>query len=670
MALQNFVSELKNRGVYQVAAVYAAAAWALLQVADIAFPLMGLPDRAISFLLLTAALFFPVALILAWMLDWTPAGIRVTSNETPRSTKSTSSFRLIEFVILVFLVGLVGYLYWERLILTRTIEETAAKAQVEISEAAANPDLAYNSIAVLPFATMSDRAEDSYFGDGLAEEILNLLAKLRELKVAARTSSFAYRDNNEDVREIARVLGVRHILEGSVRRSDKKIRVTAQLIDAASGFHLWSETYDRNFEDIFQIQDNIAQQVTQALQLILSKDSTALIQTQPTENLEAYDYYLQAKDYLRRPVDENTLDSALSLLHLAIDLDPEFAAARAAICSALLDYYHIQRSKDYFTSAERACYAALTLDVESVQVYIALGNLYLTSGQLGMAEAQIRKAVVMDPENIEGSLAYSDLFLKKGEHGKALATLDHLLEKEPRHWQAHYKKAVILFETGELEQSVISLNRTLELSPDNQHAYNALGSAYFMMGRFRESSEAFSKSLAMEPTTVTYSNIGTSYFYQGEFEQAAAMYRKAINMASDDYELRGNLGEALWYSGDSVAARKSYEKAIELARDMLQVNPENAFIIGSIGLYQARMGKREKALLQTNRALEILPVTMITQYIAAWTFTSLQDFESATLALQQAIALGYPVNLAASDPALDALMRSHLPARQLVESQN
>ena len=285
MDLRQFIAELKGRGVYRVTAIYCAGAWALLQVADVMFPVLGLPDWSITAVLLASAVGFPVALVLAWLFDLTAGGVvEAPPLQTNGPRIDWSKTRVLELVVLLGLAGLVGYLYYDRL----TEPGTVATAPVT------DPATGRTSIAVMPFVNMSGVQEMEYLGDGLAEEILNLLAKLNELNVAARTSSFYFKNKQVDIKEIGSRLGVGHVLEGSVRHQSGKVRVTAQLIDSSNGFHLWSETYDREASDLLALQDEIAGQVVETLQILLSTESRETLSSRGFVDPLAYDYYLRA----------------------------------------------------------------------------------------------------------------------------------------------------------------------------------------------------------------------------------------------------------------------------------------------------------------------------------------------------------------------------------------
>lgn len=320
MHARQFIAELKTRKVDRVAVFYSAGAWALLQVADLLFPIMGLPDTGVTIVLAVAALGFPIALCLAWWFDITDQGVvEAPVVDISGERLTLSPLHAIELLLILALMALVAFLYFDRLGPT-SADETATSRKVSAGAAHRRP-----SIAVMPFVNMSSSSEGGYFGDGLAEEILNLLAKLKELDVAARTSSFYFKGKDTDVKSIGEKLGVGHVLEGSVRLQANKIRVTAQLIDGSNGFHMWSETYDRDLDNIFELQDDIASKVTDQLHLILSPQSRDLLNRDLDIDPLAYDYYLRGRDYLRQPFDESVLQSALEWFTKSVQVSPQFA---------------------------------------------------------------------------------------------------------------------------------------------------------------------------------------------------------------------------------------------------------------------------------------------------------------------------------------------------------
>jgi TolB-like protein/Tfp pilus assembly protein PilF len=648
MDVRRFLAELKGRGVYRVAAIYTAGSWALLQVADLFFPLLGFPDWAITAVLAAAALGFPMALILAWLFDITPEGIVETdTSDIDVSRLRLSPARIMGITLLVGLVLLVGFLYMERLDLIGKVEQGSASVAVEPG---------YASIAVIPFVNMSPTKELEYFGDGLAEEILNLLARLTELDVAARTSSFYFKDHSAGIPEIASQLGVRHVLEGSVRRQGNQVRVTAQLIDASNGYHLWSQTYDRDLSNTFGIQDDIARQVVDKLQVILSASSKQILNQRPTLVPAAYDYYLRGREYLREPLGAETLEQAATLFSKAIELDGDYAEAYAGLCDSYLGHYQLTRDPQQFKTAESACQRALSLDSNAAAVYEALGNLYRFSGKYGPALLNYDKALALNPKAVDALDGKAVVYRLDNKPALAEETLLQAIMLQPNYWRFYQSMGAFLFSTGRFQEAIPYYQRITELMPDNAQAFSDLAAAYFMLNRFEAAAETLQQSLALDPTAIAYSNAGASLFFLRRFDEAADMYQKAIEYAPEDYANWGALADAYRFSKNSQElAEPMYVNAIRLASGQLKINSSDVDTLSLLAHYTAAIGQREQALQYIARATALAPNDMYTYYNYALMLTTLGEMDKAIAALETAVALGYSTALLQVDAGFDEL---------------
>jgi len=643
------IAELKRRGVSQVAAIYSAAAWALLQVADIVVPLLGLPDQVLRLVLIVAACGFPVSIALAWIYDLKPDQGRESDAQANQLAFSPlSRVRMLEFALILFLVCLVGALYVDRLSLLAGLEKGFDPS------AQTPPAVTDNSVAVLPFVSMTDDVENAYFSDGLAEEILNLLAKMRSLDVASRTASFRFKDSDIEFREIARKLGVKHILEGSVRRDGNQIRVTAQLIDASTGYHLWSETYDRTFKGIFSIQDDIARKVAQVLEGLIAEDHRQPRRI-PTENMEAYDLYLKGQEHLRRPAGGDALDTAESFFQQAIALDPQFAAAHAGLCATYIEQYAISKKTDYFESAEKFCHRTLTLDNDTSDAHGALGKLYLHSGQYARATEEFERSIAIDELYLDAYYGLADSLRARNLLSESEATLRTAIELKPAEWRSYLELGSFLFTTGRATEAIPFYLQAIELVPDNPRGYNSLGSAYYMIGDYEAAAASWRRSIALAPSAFAYSNTGSSYYFLGRFDDAIPMYEEAVNLAPDDHELWGNLGDALRAAGQEQAAVERYEQAMALALGLLEVNPSDAVVTATLAYYQANTGHLEDAPKSADRAGVLAPDDMFVHYFIALTRCRLADYDAALVAISRAVDLGYPPGLLEIDPGLHSL---------------
>ena len=313
----SLIAELKRRNVVRVGVAYLVVGWVLTQVAGTLEAALTLPDWFDTVVVAFLALGFPLALFLSWAYEMTPEGVKKTEEVDASTSITHNTGRKLNYVIMAGLVAALGYIAFDKYM---TVGE------VEIVEVAAID----KSIAVLPFADLSPNGDQEYFSDGLTEEILNSLARLPELKVTARTSSFSFKGQNIPIPEIAAILGVAHIVEGSVRRAGDQLRITAQLIRAEDGFHLWSETYDRSVEDIFAVQEDVAENIARAMNIILDDESRAKMFTLGTRNVEAYEAFLKG-DAISEDIHEGgsteTLWDAFELFTRAIEADPNFSNA-------------------------------------------------------------------------------------------------------------------------------------------------------------------------------------------------------------------------------------------------------------------------------------------------------------------------------------------------------
>jgi TolB-like protein/tetratricopeptide (TPR) repeat protein len=413
-----FLAEIKRRRVGKVAIAYGAVAWAVTEAASVVLPALYVPEWAMTFLVIFLLVGFPIAMVLAWVFDVSATGIERTEPLPGAPPQMQFRTRAAFGVVVVVAMAGLGYLLYER--------------GLGRAEAAGSP----SSIAVLPFANLSGDASKDYFSDGMSEELLNLLARVPGLKVAARTSAFAYKGRNVDVREVGKALGVETVLEGSVRQSGDQVRITAQLIDAESGFHLWSETYDRRMADIFTVQDEIATAIVNKLKIELAPREQQLAQRDapPTQNVEAYESYLQARAIWKRRGEDN-LRRAIELYQSALTRDPGFARAHAALASAyvVLPGYSGEEGDEekYLPMAEQSARQALALDPKIGEAHAVLAQINSERGNLLDAESGFFFAISLEPNESTPYHWYSILLQKVGRLDAALEQARRAYDLDP-----------------------------------------------------------------------------------------------------------------------------------------------------------------------------------------------------------------------------------------------
>ncbi len=457
--------ELKRRNVVRVGVAYVVVAWLILQFTDLVLENIAAPDWIMQVIMMVLAIGLPLALFFAWAFEITPEGIKREKDVDRSASVTQNTGRKIQNITIVLLVMALAFSLSGRFL---PDAGPAAKPLVETNRVDQSP----KSIAVLPFVDMSADKSYGYFSDGLSEELLNLLAKTPELQVAARTSSFAFKGRNEDVKAIAETLNVETILEGSIRFDGDQIRVTTQLINAADGYHLWSETYDRELTSVFALQDEIAGEIIAALQIELGTSAT-LSRGRPTENMAAYALYLRAMERMR--LGGAGFQDAVRLAGEAIELDPNFAeayevSAVAAWSAGGIDW----TTKEALVKSKAFAEKALALKPGLLWAEtILLGSDPATYDRLAEMEAQER-LIAAQPSNskAKAGIIYNLIFLGYLSEARQLA--EDLTQKDPLYPAGHGYLGSVMFAQGEFKSGRREWQVAKDLGFDTYAYYEAI----------------------------------------------------------------------------------------------------------------------------------------------------------------------------------------------------
>jgi len=476
-------AELKRRNVFRVAALYLVAAWVLLQVGDLLFGLLVLPTWTNKLLFAALVLGFVPALIFSWVYELTPEGLKREHEIERNASITAATARKLDLIVVGLLVVAIVVVAVERFIPRTAPIPAATEAAPAASSAKAPVPAAAKSIAVLPFADMSSGKDQEYFADGLSEELLNLLAKLPELRVIGRTSSFQFKGRNEDLRVIGEKLNVAHILEGSVRKSGEKVRITAQLIKAADGSHLWSETYDRTLDDIFVVQDDIAGEVVKALKLTLL--GTALTTRSKPQDSEAYNLALQGRFFLDRR-GQKDLESAVEYFRQARERDPSYAPAWAGLSQAYArqaDLGHVLAA-DGYRQAREAAEKALALDPQLVDAHLAMGSIHqVYDWDWAGADASFRRALDLEPGNAQALRLASIPASTLGNWSEAIDLASKAVERDPLRPASYNNLAATLLAVNRDTEAEAAVRRALELDPGGASWHYGIGRALLLQGK-------------------------------------------------------------------------------------------------------------------------------------------------------------------------------------------
>ncbi len=434
----SFIKELKRRNVFRVAAAYVVVGWLLAEVASLLFGTFEAPAWVMKVFATVIALGFPLALFFAWAYEMTPDGIKREAEIDRAQSITAKTGRKLDYFIIAVLIVALSYFAFDKFVPVASRDaapvQTTPEDPSEQATESGQAESLTKSIAVLPFVNMSDDASNEYFSDGISEEILNSLARVNDLKVAGRTSSFSFKGRNEDLRTIGEALGVSHILEGSVRKAGAHVRITAQLIKADDGFHLWSDTYDRELTDIFAIQDEIAAEILIQLKARLLDEEQQVLVSQSTDP-EVYDLYLLAKQRLYGRT-RLTIESAVELLDQAIAKDPDYAPAYAqrGIATFLLSDRRYGTIPDAEANVQGKRYidAALEMDSQLAEARAGLG-LYHINQPTEHEEAieALTKALSINPNLIDASNWLQNALGNSGDPRGAPQLLEHMTQRDP-----------------------------------------------------------------------------------------------------------------------------------------------------------------------------------------------------------------------------------------------
>jgi len=506
--------EVKGRKIFKAATLYAAVSWGIIQIADILLPVLKYPEWIMSSMVLVAFSGFPIALIFGWMLDIKNERTLISqaeqleeSTDSLQGLKSSMTSRLIEFSIILVFGGGATLLYFKSANQTVQANTESLPSVQQLMTPVENQ----KTIAVLPFTSFGSSQEDDYFADGLSEELLNVLARNKNLRVVARTSSFQYKNQNINVKTIAKELGVQYVLEGSVRRSGDLIRVTAQLIKADEDIHVFSSTWDKNISNIFKVQDEIAQSVLETLEIkLLGKSKHQAFDT-GTQNIAAFAEYSRGVAYVRN------------------------------------------RSEEDFIKAIEHLNQALILDANYAESYAMLAQTYLLQLSYGLIETE--SAFAFAKPRIDKALSLN----KDLPSGHAVKGLYH--------WQlANTKKNSLIAATQELEKAKLHLNKAIELNPSNAEVYMWYGSILQNQGHMADGSELYKKAFEIDPqAAVVGFNRGSDLVRTGQYKQAMNVFNTIVRNNPNYANAYAIAGDVSYSVGKLDQAYNMYKKIAELS---------------------------------------------------------------------------------------------------------
>ena len=480
--------ELKRRNVLRVGAAYVVVAWLAIQIVETIFPAFGFTDAAIRITTIVFAIGLIPTLIFAWAFELTPEGLKKESEVDRSQSITPNTGKKLDRTIMVVLALALVYFAVDKFVLDPQRDfamEEQKVAEVEQARQEGRTEALVESygdksIAVLPFVNMSSDEEQEYFSDGISEELLNLLAKIPELRVISRSSTFSYKGKDIKLAQVAEELNVAHILDGSVRKAGNRVRIPAQLIEARSDTHLWSETYDRELEDIFAIQDEISATVVDQLKITLLGDAPHIEETDP----EAYALYLQAR-HLGRQFTAESLERSIALYEQALAIDPHFVSAISGLASVIYNEAGrgMRPADEGYRLVRELTKRVLELDPENAIAHSLLGGMYeYRERNLELAARHRARAIELAPGIASMFVTGAPMMMSLGRLDEAIAIQDYVIARDPVNPISHYNLGIYTLYAGRIEESVRSSLMVLRLSPDFTGAYYNLSMAQLLGG--------------------------------------------------------------------------------------------------------------------------------------------------------------------------------------------
>ncbi len=573
-AIKHFYAEMKRRNVIKSTLAYLATSWILLQVLSIVLPIFGAPDYLLKWAFYLLAGLLPFWLLFSWEYEVTEEGLkRIKSIHLSDSITAQTAKSLDKMIIVTLGIAII--------LLVFNMVSPSLGTPMEATNSLGLVEEQHKSIAVLAFEDMSPGKDQEYFSDGISEEILNLLAKIQGIKVISRTSSFSFKGKETTTTEIGKILQVKYLLEGSVRKSSNMLRITAQLINVEDGAHLWSETYDREFDDIFKIQDEIAFKVTQQLKATLIDDAVKSVMA----NVEAYNLYLQAKqNYIQSSKEANI--NAEELLRQSIALDSNYAPAWVLLGRI---YYQSGLNFQNRTASEaialgiEAIEKSLELDPENALSYLYLAKLQNSNWDFKNSALNLQKAFELDPENVDVLSSSSSVGFPSIK--KQISNLQKAIAIDPLDYSNYFNLGLVSYWNNDLEASKAAL-RTYMLHHPNTAVFHHVmcrvllaeglkeealvearneqddffrlygeNFALFALGRTQEAEIALAEMIRLNPHE--YANIADIYAFRGEVDTAFQYLQEAVNHKDP------TLTEALYYPTFRILYKDTRWKAIQ-----------------------------------------------------------------------------------------------------------
>ena len=643
------LESLQQRGVLEAGLAYSLLGWLLIQIADVVFDQLFLPQWAGTFVTVLVISGFPIVLALSWFLEFRDGRAVVDVGPNSRNPRRRFTRTYLSVVGALFIASILVFSYDQVVGLP---EEVTTPGIAAIEEEEEQLPVEPNSIAVLKFLNIDGSDQTEIFASGFAEEMINRLARLPSMSVASRGDAWSLGPTSSSV-DVRRRLRVAYYVEGSVRLIGESLNVNVKLIDSMTGFQVTSRSFDEKIEDFNLVQREITNVTVANMRIALPPETQSMLNSMYEEaDLDAYILYRRGKEMLNRPRTIDTVSASIELYRQALSFDPDYAAAHAGLCQSYVELYDLSVAADDIRLAEAACSAALTANPRLHMVFAALGDLYRRTGRITEAEDAYDNALVINSQDVQSMTGLADVYRRSQRLPEAEDLFKTAIDLQPGNWRSILNLGTFLFTLGRYSEAADEYSKAVFLDPENFQARSNLGSALTMAGEFEMGRKVLEESLQIQPIQRTYSNLGVIYYYLGEYEKSVVTHQKAVELTPGQALMWLNLADSLYLAGHAGEATIAFQKARDISMNMLSINSSDSEATVTLAWCQHMLGESQQALLTVEKGLEIDPGDPYGYYYDALIRYQTGDEEAALQSLRAALDRGYPPGLLVAEPYL------------------
>lgn len=635
----------RHSRLLKVSGAYIVMAWVLMQVMSVTLPFINVAPWFGKLALLILIIGFPLVLSYNWWVEFTLRKhfARKHQLEAKNSRMSKHAYRDLSYITVLSLCSL-GL----AILLGNQVFDAAQQSKEQNAQQEIHAEFFTNAVAVMPFRLFGEQSSDFLVGL-LQSEMLGFLSQSSQLKVVSERV-LASLPADATLSTIRQWTGAKYVLEGVINQLGEQVHIMTTLTDSESGHNVWVNKAQVLSTNQLTLFDTISHQVFNALTFLMPQDESSTLQFRPTEDIHAYDFYVRAKLLLKDAYNQKQLKAAEQLFLNALSRDRHFELAQVGLCQTYLEQYDLLMASRIFELARQACHAKTDKSGIKVESELALGRLYLASGEYELALEHFQQSLAIDADNSLGLIGKAQALTRLGQRDAGENAFLQAIQAEPGYWRSYEQYGEFLFGSGRYFAASLQFQKQSLLQPKGEEAFNNLGAAYYLDTQFDKATQSWRKAASIKPSANIYSNMGTSLFFAKKYQQATEMYQQAVDLRPSNYMFRGNLADALKYSSaQPQKIAQQYQLALSLAQQSAAINGNDATVKASIARYHSELKNCEQATQQA-KALDLSqPDDPYIYYDLALVATNCAQSIEVLANLEKALKLGYSSKLLLKD---------------------